>query len=334
MKLWNLRLCFAVAALAALAAATTSAWAQSCESKEEIPDATKSALQAAGKQLFDSVSAGDMNALRANTLPAQFNGISGVVNDNKASLAGGRAQMRVYFLLDTGQNPNADGRFYCGVFGSAGMSSGNAEFDLPGLPAGKYAVVIQDVQGSKGPYALGAIFQDVGGWKLAGLQVRAETALGHDGLWYLQQARDYKSKNQNHNAWFFYTTSWDLLAPVTYMNSGLLSKITQESQGIQPKDVPTGGPVTFSASGRTYNISEMSVLRNDKSLDLSVKYSVASTADLDATRADARGLANALVARYPELKDVFSNVWVHAMDANGADVVGLVSLKAQAPARP
>jgi hypothetical protein len=325
MKLCNHKLFFAIAVLGAAIPART----QNCETKDEIPDAAKSSLQSAAKQLFDQASAGDTNALRANTLPAQFNGIVGVVNDNKAALAGGRAQLRTYFLLDTGQTPNPDGRFYCGVFGASGMSSGSAELDLPGLPAGKYAVVIQDVQGSKGPYAVGAVFQDAGGWKLAGLQIRPETALGHDGLWYLQQARDYKTKKQNHNAWFYYLTSWDLLAPVTYMDSGLLSKITQESNGIQPKDVPTGSPVNFSANGKTYNISDMSVFRNDKSLDLSVKYSVPSTADFNATQADARSLGSALVAQYPELKDAFGNVWVHALDPNGADVVGLVNLKAQ-----
>lgn len=325
MKLWNFKTFIAIAILGA----AFPAWTQSCETKDEIADAAKSSLQTAAKQLFDQASAGDVNALRANTMPAQFNGIVSVVNDNKAALAGGRTQLRTYFLLDTGPTASPDGRFYCGVFGASGMSPGSAELDLPGLPVGKYAVVIQDVQGSKGPYAISAIFQDAGGWKLAGLQIRPETALGHDGLWFLQQARDYKAKNQNHNAWFYYLTSWELLAPVTFMDSALLSKITRESNGVQPKDVPTGSPVNFSANGKTYNISDMSVFRSDKSLDLSVKYSVASAADFNATQADARSLASALVAQYPELKDAFGNVWVHAIDSNGADVVGLINLKAQ-----
>lgn len=326
MTFWNPKLC----SLAVVLAAAVSGWAQNCETKDEIPDAAKSSLQAAAKQAFEQTSAGDINALRANTVPAEFNAISSVVNDNKAALAGGRAQVRVYFLLDTGETPSPDGHFYCGVFGSSGMSSGSAVFNLPGLPPGKYAVVIQDVQSSKGPYAVGAIFQDAGGWKLAGLQVRPETALGHDGLWFLQQAREYKSKNQNHNAWFYYLTSWDLMAPVTYMDSGLLSKITQESTGIQPKDVANGSPVTFSANGKTYNISDMTVFRNQGNLDLNVKYSVPSTADFAGTQADARGLANALAAQYPELKDGFNAIWVHAIDPNGADVVGLINLRGQA----
>ena len=133
------------------------------------------------------------------------------------------------------------------------------------------------------------------GWKLAGYQIRPGSAAGHDGLWYLQQARDYKTKGQTHNAWFYYLTSWDLLAPVTFMNTNMLTKITQESNSVQPKDVPVGGkPVTFAAGGKSYSITEMTIFRNEKNLDLTVRYSVPSTADFNATQADARSLANAL----------------------------------------
>ena len=175
--------------------------------------------------------------------------------------------------------------------------------------------------------ALSTIFQDTGGWKLAGFYVRPEAAVGHDGLWYLQRARDYKAKGQNHNAWFYYVKSWDLLAPVTFMDSRLLSKITQESTGVQPKDIPAGSALNYSANGKTYNITEISVFPTDNTFDLSIKYSVPSTTDFNATVADARNLANAYATQYPELKDAFNNVWAHAIDANGGDVAGLVTLK-------
>ena len=190
-----------------------------------------------------------------------------------------------------------------------------------------YAIVIQDFQGAKGPYALSTIFQDIGGWKLAGYYVRPEAAVGHDGLWFLQRARDYKTKNQTHNAWFYYVKSWDLLAPVTFMDTRLLSKITQESSGIQPKDIPRGSPVNYSANGKSYNITEITVYPCDNTFDLSIKYSVPSTADFQATMADARNLANAYVSQYPELKDAFDNVWAHAVDPNGGDVPAVINLK-------
>lgn len=315
-------------------AAGVPGWSQGCQTREDIPAEAKNSMETAAKQVFDKAGAGDANGLRANAIPSlqsNFDGIAAAINDNKAAFAGARPELRTSFLLDTGPNPSEDGRFYCGVFGAGGLGANSAEFDLPGLPAGKYAIVIQDFIGNKGPYSLTTIFQEMSGWKLAGFYVRPESAVGHDGIWYLDRAREYKSKGQAHNAWFYYVTSWDLLAPVTFMDSKLLSKITQESLAVQPKDVPTGGnAVDYAANGKTYKITDMIVLPNEKTLDLSIKYSVPSTADFNGTQADARGLANAYVTQHPELKDSFNNVWVHAIDGHGGDVVGLINLKAAA----
>jgi hypothetical protein len=312
-------------------AGSISAWSQTCQSREEVAEAARVGIEKAAQQVFDQTARGDANGLQASAIPSlqsNFAGIAAAVNDNKDAVQGAKPQMRGVYLLDTGANPGPDGTFYCGVFGASGMNNTTAEFDLPGLPVGKYAIAIQDFIGNKGPYALTTIFQDLGGWKLAGYQIRPGSAAGHDGLWYLQQARDYKSKGQTHNAWFYYLTSWDLLAPVTFMNTNMLTKITQESNSVQPKDVPVNGkPVTFAAAGKSYSITEMTIFHTDKDFDLTVKYSVPSTADFNATQADARGLANAMVAQYPELKQAFNNVWVHAVDPRGGDVVGLVKLK-------
>ena len=312
-------------------AAGLPAWSQTCVSRDEIPEQTRTAIENAAQKVFDQASRSDVNSLQANSIPSvqsNFRGIAAAVNDNKTALADAHPQIRSSFLLDTGATPSPDGRFYCGVFGAGGLTSSSAEFDIPGLPAGKYAIVIQDVMGNKGPYAISTVFQDMNGWKLAGLQVRPETASGHDGLWFLRQARDYKTKGQNHNAWFYYVTSWDLLAPMTSMDTKLLSKIIQESNSIQPKDIPVGDkPVSFSANGKTYTMIDMSTFRTDTTFDLSIRYSVPSTADFNGTQAEARTLATAFVTQYPELKDAFNSIQVHAVDNSGGDVVGLVSLK-------
>jgi hypothetical protein len=313
----------------AILAAAVCSWSQNCQTRDETPADVKSAVDSASRQAYDRAAAGDVSALQANSIPSlqsNFNGIAGAINDNKPAFAGAHPQLRTSFFIDNSA-PSSEGRFYCGVFGAGGLGANTAEFDIPGLPAGKYGVVIQDFVGNKGPYSLTTIFQDMNGWKLAGFYIRPESAMGHDGIWYLQQARQYKAKGQNHNAWFYYVTSWDLLAPVTFMDSSVLSKITQESGGIQPKDVPTGNPVKFSANGKTYSITDMSVFHTDTTFDLSVRYSAASTADFNATQAEARSVATALVAQYPELKDAFNNVWVHAMGPGGSDVVGLINLK-------
>jgi hypothetical protein len=310
--------------------AAMPAWSQGCETQDEMPAQTRTSMQAAAQKAFDLASRSDVGGLRAMAIPSlqtNFNGIAGAVNDNKAAFGGAHPQVRATFRLDTGPTAAVDGRFYCGVFGAGGQTSNSAEFDLPGLPRGEYAIVIQDFIGGKGPYALTTIFQDMGGWRLAGFYIRPVSAAGHDGIWYLERARGYKAKGQNHNAWFYYVTSWDLLAPVTFMETALLSKITQESGSIQPKDIPVGSPVTYVANGKNYSLTDMSVSRLENGLDLSIKYSVASTADFNSTQIDARSLASAFATQYPELKEIFNNVWTHAVDGNGGEVVGLVSLK-------
>ncbi len=299
-----------------LAGAAVPAWSQGCQTREEIAPDVRSAIESAAQKAFDEASRGDANALRADSIPSlqsNFGAIAGAVNDNKAALTGAKPQLRSSFLLDTGPTPSPDGQFYCGVFGARGMGANGAEFDIPNLPAGKYGIAIMS------------------GWKVAGFRVHAVSAIGHDGFWYLERAREYKTKGQSHNAWFYYLTSWELIAPVPFMNTVMLSKVTQESNSVQPKDVPVGGtPVAFSANGKTYNITEISPLYTGNTFDLNVKYSVPSTADFNGTQADARGLATALVAQYPELKEAFTNVWAHAVDPNGAEAVGLINLK-QAP---
>lgn len=317
-----------------LALTALPGWAQSCQTRDEIAPDARSSIEAAAQKAFDQASNGNAGALRSDSIPSlqsNFDAIAGAVKDNQAALTGSKAEVRASFLLDTGPTASADGQFYCGVFGARGMAANGAEFDIPNLPVGKYGIVIQDVVGSKGPYVITTIFQDMSGWKIAGFRVHSVAAIGHDAFWYLERAREYKTKGQTHNAWFYYLTSWNLIAPVPFMNTTMLSKVTQESNGVQPKDVPVGGtPVAFNANGKTYNITEISPVYTGPTFDLSIKYSVPSTADFNGTQADARSLASALVAQYPELKDAFTNVWAHAVDPNGAEAVGLINLK-QAP---
>ena len=47
------------------------------------------------------------------------------------------------------------------------------------------------------------------------------------------------------------------------------------------------------SNGKTFKITDITVLPSEKTLDLSIKFSVASTADFSAVQADARSLATA-----------------------------------------
>jgi hypothetical protein len=306
--------------------------AQTCQKLDEIPGEAKLALQNSAQRVFDQATRGDIDAMKANAIPslqANFMAIAAAVHDNQAAMTSTRLQLRTIFLLDTGPKPDPDGRFFCGVFGANGLDRDYAVFDIPGIPSGRYGVVIEDIVGSQGRFALTVIFQDTNGWKLGGFYIRPESARGHDGIWYLAQARQYKSKGQNLNAWFYYEESWQLLAPVTFMENKLLADIIKESDSVRPVDVPLGGtPISFSASGRTYRITEITVLA-DKHLDLVIKYSLSDSVNINAAAPNSEQLAAAYAAKYPELKDGFDRLFAVAVDPNGREVTAGIELRKQ-----
>lgn len=306
--------------------------AQSCRTLDEIPDETKLVLQSSAHRVFDQATHSDIDAMKANaisSLQANFMAIAGAVHDNQEAMANAQLQLRTIFLLDTGTNPHPDGRFFCGIFGANGLDQGGAEFDIPGIPLGRYGVVIEDIVGSQGRYSMTAIFQDTNGWKLGGFYIRPESAQGHDGMWYLAQARQYRSKGQNLNAWFYYVESWQLLAPVTFMENKLLADIIREASSRQPVDVPIGStPISFSASGRTYDVTEIT-LWPVKQFDLVIKYSVPDGANIKVTAANSEQLAAAYAAKYPELRDGFDRLFAVAVDPNGREVTARIELRKQ-----
>jgi len=88
--------------------------------------------------------------------------------------------------------------------------------------------------------------------------------LGHDGLWFLgARAREYKTKRgRSHNAWFYYVQSWDLMAPVTFMDTKLLSKITPGIETIsrpQRHSCRRKRGQLFRETGRSYSLTDISV---------------------------------------------------------------------------
>src|SRR5262249_62206350 len=183
----------------AVLAGTVPAWPQGCETRDEISAAGRTVIENAAQQTFDQASRGDVNALRDSAIPSlqsSVGGVAGAINDNKAALTGAKTQLRTEFLLDTGATPPSDGRFYCGVFGAGGQGAGSAAFEIPGLPAGKYSIVIQDFIGNKRAYALTTNFQDIfGKWELAGVYVCPGTARGPEGVWDLSRAPGYKGQS-------------------------------------------------------------------------------------------------------------------------------------------
>ncbi len=209
--------------------------AQTCSSGADLDVPTKTAVEAAARQYLDMSKRGDVAGLKANSIPAiagDFGSIEQAVVTNKSYFSQGPATVSGTYVLDASQAkgtlPRAD--FYCGIYNSPDR----LVFSISNLPAGRYAMVMQKIAG-KDPITLSLILQDVNGaWKLAGYYPRLDSIGGHDGQWYLTKAREYKSKGQLHDAWFYYLTAWDLMAPVNFMSTPQLDKIAEEMQSARP----------------------------------------------------------------------------------------------------
>jgi len=303
--------------------------AQECSSGPDLDAASKSAVDAAAKQFLQMSKNGDVAGLKANSIPAitgDFGAIEQAVITNKPYLAEGDSSITGTYLLDASQAkaalPRAD--FYCGIYNSPDRLS----FSIPNLPPGKYAIVIQKVNG-KDPITLTLILQNMNGaWKLAGYYPRLNAIGGHDGQWYTAQARAYKAQGKPLDAWFYYLTAWDLTAPVSFMSTPQLDKLADETQSARPANLPSASaPLTLSASGKVFRVTELTAVPADNKLDLRVAYQNPNAADSGVAFQDNLAVIRAIVAKYPELRDAFDSVIARATDNSGHEYGTLLPMK-------
>ncbi len=303
--------------------------AQTCSSGADLDVPTKNAVEATARQFLDMSAHGDVAGLKANAIPAiagDFGSIEQAVVTNKPYFAQGPATVSGTYVLDASQAkgtvPRAD--FYCGIYNSPDR----LVFSISNLPAGRYALVMQKVAG-KDPITLSLILQNVNGaWKLAGYYPRLDSIGGHDGQWYLTKAREYKSKGQLHNAWFYYLTAWDLMAPVNFMSTPQLDKIAEEMQGARPSDMPSdASPLNLAANGKTFKVTEMVAVPVEDNLDLRIRYGNPQASDSGVAFQDNMAVSKAIVAKYPEVRDAFSAVIARAVDASGHEYGSVLPMK-------
>lgn len=318
---------------------TAAAWGQRCTEAKDMDPATRGAIESAASQYFNMAARGDVAGLQQNAIPGvaqNFNGIAAAVRDNEAAIQGSQPTVRSSFLLDASNAtaPIAKAEFYCGVFGAYGHTATSTAFIIPNLPAGKYAVAIVDSQGSKAPFTISFVLQQEGAaWKLAGYYAKSGLAAGHDGDWYVQQARDFKQKGQTRNAYFYYWQARDLLAPVPFISTLKLDKLYDEMQQVAPSDLPIGQSSTLSGNGKTYELTNMFPLAVGNDLNLVVKYQTNDLSDTAKAWQSNMDLIKALLAKYPEFRDGFQNVVARAVAPSGQDY-GTIAPTKQAPNSP
>lgn len=303
--------------------------AQTCSSGADLDAATKSAIDNAATQYLNMSKNGDVAGLKANAIAAitgDFGSIEQAVVTNKQYLSEGNATITATYLLDASdaKAPLARADFYCGIYNSSDRLS----FSIPNLPPGKYAIAIQKVDG-KDPITLSLILQDVGGaWKLAGYYPRLDAIGGHDGQWFLTQARQYKAKGNSLDAWFYYLTAWDLTAPVNFISTPQLDKIADEMQSSRPASLPSSSaPLNLSANGKVFRVTELTAVPVDNNLDLRVVYQNPNAGDSGQAFQDNMAVIRAIVARYPEVRDAFNSVIARAVDGSGHEYGSLLPMK-------
>ena len=320
-------------ALVVLACLIGSAVAQNCQISSDLDDATRSAITTAGQRYFDMASKGDAASLRQNaiaSLSSDFSSIESVVKDHQQDLASSQTTTKSVFLLEAeGSAPLPHAEFYCGVFGKSGQTPGSAVFQIDNLPPGKYAVVLLEASSAKARSSFSVILQQAGtDWKLAGLYVKSAQAGGHDSDWFVTHARDYKTKGQLHNAWFFYLEARSLISPLSFMYTAATDKLYDESQGTQPADLPAGGKTADLVAGTaTYKLTAIFPRALGDDLDLNVEYQVADASDTNQAYQSNVAVIKALVAKYPEVRGAFAAVVARAVDPSGHDYGTLMAMK-------
>jgi hypothetical protein len=319
-----LALSFATAVLIA-----APAMAETCSTAAELDPQTRSSLETTARSVYDMAAKGDFFNLKQNSVPSLANSFAGIeqaVTDNKANLSDSQPTLRGVYLLDasTGSGSIARAEFFCGIFNSPDRTG----FILNNLPAGKYAVAIEESHG-KTPVALALVLQAMGGsWKIGGFYVKQTSANGHDGNWYWQQAKQYAAKGQKHNAFFYYVEARDLLAPVPFMTTPQLDKLYDETQAANPGDLPMNGPVTLTGpDGKSYQLTSAIPLAMPDGLSLVLRQKVADASDSSAATLANMGLIKAAVAKWPETRDIFTSVVARAQDAQGRDYGSLLPMK-------
>jgi hypothetical protein len=312
-----------------LAVVSPAALAQTCFNGPDLDAPTRNAIESAARKYLDMSAHGDVAGLKANAIPpiaGDFASIERAVVTNKQFLAGGQATIAGTYVLDASQAkaplPRAD--FYCGIYNSPDRIG----FFIPNLPPGRYAIVFQKVAG-KDPIALTLVLQEMAGaWKLAGYYPRLDSVAGHDGQWYLTKAREFKAKGQPHNAWLYYLTAWDLLAPVSFMSTPQLDKVADEMQAARPSDFPSAAtPLSLSGGGKTFKITELTSVTFEDNLDLRVQCQTPDAANSGLASQDNLAIIKALITKYPELRDAFNTVIARAMDDNGHEYVTIQPMK-------
>jgi hypothetical protein len=307
--------------IAGVIALVPVARAASCTTQSQMTPADRNALSSAARSMLSQVQNGDVNGLKANTLPAvaaDFGGIAGSVQNLQPDVKTATITVDNVYQLDssTDQAGAASTQFFCG--------SPVVVLNFSGLPPGKYALALVHASGVEKPQQVSLILaQNAGRWMLAGFFAKPMVDAGHDGLWYWVSARKFKQANGRWAAWIYYRMAANLLEPLDNLSSPNLQKLQRETDEVKPTDFPTDKPVTVNSPAGAFQLTAVDTTTAFGGLDLDVHYTpdaaqAAQLHDGPAARRQVEGVMTALLAAHPELKEAFHGMWVHADQGNAS----------------
>ena len=317
----------------ALLATLASAHAQTCQSSGDMEPKLRGEIESAARQYFDLAAKGDYTALQGAAIPSvasSFAGIEAAARESQPAFSQSQVGVRSVFLLATeGTEIAPRSEFLCGVFGKSGQTADSAVFVLNNLPLGKYSVAILDAKGTQDARTLTLILQQIGAeWKLAGFYARPSQVNGHDGAWFAQRAREFKSKGQLHNTWLYLREAIALASPADFMSTLTTDKLYDELQAVKPVDLPVDGTTTeLVADGVPRKLLAAFPLTVGSDFDLVVRYETADVSDSMKTFRQNSAVIHALVAKFPEFRDAFAGVVARAVEPSGKDFGTMVAMK-------
>jgi len=317
--------------------APVSIGAASCRTQSQMTAAEREALSSAARSAVGEVQAGDVNALRSNTVPAvaaDFGGIANSVADLKPLVQQATITVNSLYMLDATNEPAGATRtdFYCGT--------PVVVMNFMGLPPGMYALAIVQTSGVAKPQQISLILSESADhrWMLGGLFSRPMMDAGHDGLWYWASARKFAQNKMSWDAWFYYREAAYLLDPVDFLSSPNLEKVQHEEAQVHPENLPGTAHLTLDANGSRFEVTAIDTSSTFGALDLEVHYipdaaQRSQLRDPPTARIQVTQLMTALLAAHPELFNAFHGIWVNA-DVGTATVFSLeLSMDQIAPAR-
>ena len=317
------------------------AQSETCTTQSALQPAERNTIAEAARRIATAVISNDAATLRTAAAPElakDFGALQYLVGTTAPKLTGDSPVVDQLYVLDASKlKTNADGsateaQFYC----SLNRTQNEVEFDIPSLPAGRYAFAIVNLvpastpgaSSSGTPWRVSFLLRQqpppTGPWLLAGLYPRPLSAAGHDGLWYWKEARQMVKDKQPWNAWLYYQTAQRLVVPADFVLSSHLDKLRTEASGAAPPALSEGvGPdaplVVKGTNGTEYHFTVLSTEETipaqsnaAPALDIAVRYSADPLPDQAAARQRNLTAAAALLAAYPELRKPFHGVSVYA----------------------